>query len=59
MVSPRRPVPWGLYGFYLVLRATGFAGSLAAGYLADLSWLAIGWAIALGLITRLLGLRQS
>jgi hypothetical protein len=31
--------------------------SLAGGYRGDLFWLAIGWMIALGVITRILGLR--
>jgi hypothetical protein len=52
-----RPVPWGWYGFYLVLLIAGVVASLAAGYQGDIFWLAIGWAIALGVLTRIFGLR--
>ena len=57
MAGPGRPVPWGGYGFYLVLLVAGVGGSLAAGYQGDLFWLAIAWGLALGVMTRILGLR--
>lgn len=50
-------MPWGWYGFYLVLLVAGVVASLAAGYQGDLFWLAIGWGIALGVLTRIVGLR--
>lgn len=49
--------PCGWIAFYLALLVAGVAFSLARGFQGDLFWLVIGWAIALGLLTRLLGLR--
>jgi hypothetical protein len=57
VASEGRRTPWGWYAFYLVLLIAGVAGSVAAGYQGDLFWLAIGWGIGLGILTRLLGLR--
>jgi hypothetical protein len=57
VTSGGRPIPWGWFAFYVVLLVAGVAGSLAAGYQGDLFWLATGWGIALGVLTRILGLR--
>ncbi len=59
VAGPGRPAPWGGYGFYLVLLVAGVGGSLAAGYQGDLFWLAIAWGLALGVMTRILGLSAA
>ena len=57
MAGQRRHAPWGWRALYLALLVAGVGGSLAAGYRGDVFWLAIGRAIAIGLVSRLLGLR--